>query len=145
MIKKKELRKKEIEDKLKDIIDSIMIVDENLPKETDDFLNSGLIKDGIYKKIEFSIQNVIDICNILNSDLRLGTPETEDSILENLEKNKILGKRIIGLIREMKGFRNILSHKYGTVNDEQAYEDIKDGLKDFELIIKEFEELLKKN
>ena len=40
----------------------------------------------------------------------------------------------------MKGFRNILAHRYGKINDEQAYEDVKDGLKDFELIINEIEE-----
>ena len=82
--KKGKLRKREIEDKIRDIIDSIMIIDENLPRELRDFLDSGLIKDGIYKKIEFSIQNIIDICNIINSDLRLGTPKTEEDIIENL-------------------------------------------------------------
>jgi len=45
----------------------------------------------------------------------------------------------------MKGFRNILIHKYGEIDDEKAYENIKEGLKDFEKIIKEIEGFLEKN
>jgi len=45
----------------------------------------------------------------------------------------------------MKSFRNILAHKYGEINDEQAFESIKEGLKDFEIFINEIEKFLKKN
>ena len=75
----------------------------------------------------------------------MGVPEEEDDIINNLEKKNIFDKKIISLIKEMKGFRNILIHKYGDVNDEQAFETIKEGLKDFELIISKIEEFLKKN
>ena len=101
------------------------------------------MRDAIYKEIEFSIELIIDICAIINSDLDLGTPETEDSIIDNLENKKILPEKIVKIIREMKGFRNILVHKYGELNDEQAFESIKDGLQDFDLIIKEIEMFLK--
>lgn len=116
-----------------------------MPADLEGFLKLGLVKDGIYKKIEFAIENIIDICSIINSDLRLGSPETEDSIFDNLEKNKILNKKALDLIREMKGFRNILVHKYGDIDDERAFETIKEGLKDFEVIIKEIETFLRKN
>jgi uncharacterized protein YutE (UPF0331/DUF86 family) len=141
---KKKIRKTLVKDKIKNIIDGVNIVAENLPDNFGDFINSGLIKDGIYKKIEFSIENILDISNIINSDLDLGTPETEDSIIEHLEINKIFDKKIINLISEMKRFRNILIHKYGEINDEQAFETIKTGLGDFELIIEEIERVLRK-
>jgi len=44
----------------------------------------------------------------------------------------------------MKKFRNVLVHKYGDIDDKKAYEDIKEGLKDFEHIINEIEKFLKK-
>ncbi len=144
MIKKLDLREKEIESKLTEIVDSISKVEDNLPGKYEDFAGLGLVKEGIYKKIEFAIESIIDICNIINSDLRLGSPETEDSILDNLETNNIFDKKIIDLIREMKGFRNILVHKYGKVDERKAFVNIHDGLKDFELIIKEIESFLKK-
>ncbi|MEK6846613.1 MAG: HepT-like ribonuclease domain-containing protein, partial [Nanoarchaeota archaeon] len=51
-------------------------------------------------------------------------------------------KNIIELIRQMKGFRNILVHKYGDIDDSKAYEDIKDGLPDFETVIKDIEKFI---
>ena len=145
MIKKRDLRKDEIKSKIDRILDSVSFIEESLPEDIKNFEDSRTLRNSIYKEIEFAIENVIDICNIINSDLRLGTPETEDSIIEHLNQNKIFDKKIIEIINEMKGFRNILVHKYGEVNDEQAFENIKEGLKDFELIVKEIEEFLKKN
>ncbi len=142
MIKKRELRKDLIKDKIKDVLDSIHLVEGNLPADFNSFENLGLIKEGIYKKIEFAIESVIDICYIINADLRLGTPEEEDDIFDNLKVNKIFSERVINLVREMKSFRNILVHKYGKINDKKAFETIKEGLKDFELIVKEIEGFL---
>ena len=45
----------------------------------------------------------------------------------------------------MKRFRNILVHKYGEIDDKQAFESIHEGLRDFELFINEIEKFLKKN
>jgi uncharacterized protein YutE (UPF0331/DUF86 family) len=45
-------------------------------------------------------------------------------------------------MREMKGFRNFLVHRYGILDDEIAYNDIKTGLKDFTTIFKEIESII---
>ena len=144
MIRRKEIRISEIEDNLAKIIDAVEIVENNLSSDFDSFSGSGLLKEGIYKKIEFAIESILDICNIINSDLRLGVPEAEENIIEHLERNKILDKKAIRLIKEMKKFRNVLVHKYGDVDDAKAYENIKNGLIDFEIIIKEIEIFLDK-
>src|SRR3989344_7812134 len=104
MIRRKEIRISEIEDNLAKIIDAVEIVENNLSSDFDSFSGSGLLKEGIYKKIEFAIENIIDICNIINSDLRLGVPEVEDDIFNNLETKKIFDKKIIDIIKEMKSF-----------------------------------------
>jgi len=141
-MKSKTIRKKLIEDKLSLITDSINEISDNLPSDFEDFKKLGLIKDGIYKKIEFAIENIIDICNIINSDLRLGVPEAEDDIFNNLESKKLFDKKVINLIKEMKSFRNILVHKYGKINDEEAFENISKGINDFEIILNEIEKII---
>ena len=113
-------------------------------KEYEDFKISRLLRNGIYKELEFALENVLDICSIINSDLGLGMPEVEDNILDNLEGKKIFAKKIVEIIRDMKRFRNILVHKYGKINDSIAFETISDGLKDFEMIINEIEKVIKK-
>ncbi len=142
-MREKKLREELIKSKISQIKDTLEIVEGNLPGNFDGFNKPVLLKDAIYKKIKFSIELTLDICAIINSDLNLGTPETEDSILDNLEKKKIFNKKAVNLIREMKGFRNILVHKYGEINDKRAFETIKEGLRDFGLVIEEIESFLK--
>ncbi|MBS3093061.1 DUF86 domain-containing protein [Candidatus Pacearchaeota archaeon] len=101
-------------------------------------------KRSIERLFQISIETVIDICNILNSNLKLGIPNDEDNLAENLENNKIISKKVSQLIKEMKGFRNILVHKYGKVDDEIVFENL-DKLSDFELFKKEILDFLKKS
>src|SRR3989344_4132131 len=115
MIIKNQLRKELIKSKISEIIESISSVEENLPENEEEFSNFGLMKKGIYKEIEFAIENVIDICNMINSDLRLGVPEVEEDIIHNLEAAKVFDKKIIELIKDIEGFL-IKCEKNGKVN-----------------------------
>ena len=133
-----------IQSKIEKIKDSLRFVEENLPSSAEQLEDSRLIKNALYKEVEFAIELVLDICSLINAGLRLGVPETEENILTNLENKKVFDKKIIPLIREMKRFRNYLVHKYGDIDDSKVYKDIKEGLKDFELIIKEVEKFLRK-
>jgi uncharacterized protein YutE (UPF0331/DUF86 family) len=137
------MREEIIRIKLKEIKDSLTKIKNNLPKTLEEFLDLGLIKDGIYKRVEFMIENVLDICKIINTDLNLGLPKKDVDIIENLMKHKIISKKMGEKIKEMKSFRNILVHVYGEIEDEIAYEEIKNGLKDFEDFEKEIESFLK--
>ena len=141
----KNLRKDRIEKKLTEVVDAIDFISENLPEEFEDFNSSRVLKNALYKEIEFVIQNIVDICFIINSDLRLGIPEVEDDVFKHLSQKDIFSKKAIGIIEEMKGFRNILVHKYGEIDDKKAFDNIKEGIEDFEEIIREVEEFLKNN
>jgi uncharacterized protein YutE (UPF0331/DUF86 family) len=137
------MREEIIRIKLKEIKDSLETVKTHLPQTLEEFLGLGLIKNGIYKSIEFMIENVLDICKIINTDLNLGLPKKDVDIIENLVKHKIVSKELGEKIKGMKSFRNILVHRYGEIDDEIAYEEIKNGLKDFDDFEKEIEKFLK--
>ena len=118
------MRTELIKHKLISIKENIELVKENIPDNLDEFKKLGLIKDGIYKKIEVSIQEIINICSIINSDLKIGIPSNRDEIISALENEKVLSKELGKKVRELKGFRNFLVHRYGRIQDEIAYEDI---------------------
>ena len=82
-----------------------------------------MVKDGIYKRMEFSIESIIDILSIINSDLRLSIPEDEEDFIENLGRNGILTQNMVDKVRRMKGFRNIIVHRYGRIDDLLALQD----------------------
>jgi len=94
-----------IKTKLKEIDESIRLVGEHLPDTFEEFSSMGLIKDGIYKRIEFAIEDVFDICAIINTDFELGIPGDDEEIVENLVKNEILSEEIKEKLRLMKHSR----------------------------------------
>lgn len=68
-------------------------------------------RDGIYKNIEFAIQNILDICAIIVKDEDLRVPSNDDDIFKELQDAEVMSEDVIETIRKMKGFRNFLVHK----------------------------------
>lgn len=84
------------------------LVLKHLPLNFEDFRQMGLVKDGINKRVEFAIENIWDICSIINSDREEGIPQDEDNILENLTNAGILDPDLGEKLKLTKGFRNIV-------------------------------------
>jgi uncharacterized protein YutE (UPF0331/DUF86 family) len=49
-----------------------------------------------------------------------------------LERREILSASLTGKLRRMRGFRNLLVHEYGRVDDRLVYEAVRSRLPDFE-------------
>ena len=144
MARKRELRAELIRSKLADIEESVDLVAENLPRSFEEFFKLGLVKDGIYKRMEFAIENIIDITSIINSDLRLSVPESEESFVENLVKNGILTQNLAEKTRRMKGFRNIIVHRSGRIDDLLAHKILTENMDDIYEFIESIERFLDK-
>lgn len=120
-----------IKTKIKEIGESLDMIEEYLPDDLEEFLSLGIIKDGIYKRLEFCIENVFDICAVLNADYNLGIPGSDEDIVDNLIRNKILPEEMKGKLGSMKGFRNIIVHRYGKLDDDLAFSIASENLGDF--------------
>ena len=116
------MRTEIIRTKIMEIKESLELIRENLPDSLEEFASLGLIKDGMYKRIEFSIENAFDICAIINTDLRLGIPRSDGDILEIMVRKNIIDNKMKEKLKSMKGFRNIIVHRYGGIDDELSYE-----------------------
>ncbi|MDP3565158.1 MAG: DUF86 domain-containing protein [Methanoregula sp.] len=130
--------------KIKEIVEGVSLVEEHLPKTADEFRMLGLIKDGIYKRIEFAIEDVFDICAILNSDLALGVPGEDEDIILHLADKGILSPVMQEKIHSMRGFRNIVVHRYGNIDDTLAFHLLTENIGDFSLFNAEIEQALEK-
>ena len=128
--------------KIKEMDESITLIKKHLPDTFEEFSNLGLVKDGIYKRLEFCIESVLDICAVINTDLKLGVPESDENILDNLIRNNIISDEVGCSLKSMKGFRNILVHRYGRINDEMAFSIVKENLHDFYRFIEVIENFI---
>ncbi len=136
------MREDIIKNKIKEILESLELINDNFPASFDEFQNLGIVKDGIYKRIEYAIENLIDIFYIINADLELGIPEDDSSMIDNLEAKSIISISVRNLMKNMKGFRNVVVHRYGKIDDKLAYTFIKENMGDFEIVIKCIENII---
>lgn len=130
--------------KMAEIEDSIAIIRENLPDRVEEFIDLGIVKDGIYKRAEYAIENVFDICHVINADLSLGIPSDEEDVIERLKRRKILDQTITEKLLSMRRFRNIVVHRYGIIDDKVAYSLLTEEIGDFEIFNNHIRHFLKK-
>ncbi|MBI3442011.1 MAG: DUF86 domain-containing protein [Proteobacteria bacterium] len=94
--------------------------------------------------LQISVEAAIDVCHLFVAGLRLGLPAEEDDIFEKLEHAGIISSSLKDTLKEMKGFRNILVHEYGEVDDQIVYEAVTTRLRDFDAFRREVLKALEK-
>ncbi len=139
---KKKICRDLIHVKIQEIREGIHLVSLHLPDSFEKFSQLGLVKDGIYKRTEYAIETVLDICAILNSDLKLGIPGEDEDSITHLVQGGILSHDMAEKIRGMKAFQNIVVHRYGTIDDQIAYTLLVERIGDFELLCRGIEHCL---
>jgi uncharacterized protein YutE (UPF0331/DUF86 family) len=75
--------------------------------------------------------------------LRLGLPAEEDDLFEKLQQAGIITSSRKESLKQMKGFRNILVHEYGHVDDMIVYEILQNNLNDFDAFKQEILQAIK--
>ncbi len=131
-------------EKFEMIEQNIGLIRDNISDDGDQFEGLGLIKDGIYKRYEFSVELVLDIIAMINSHFHMSIPNNTLEIILNLEKKKVFSSQCAEVIKGMKAFRDVLVHIYDKLNDQLAYENIIKSLDDFNLVKEEIIAFLKK-
>lgn len=92
----------------------------------------GANKRACERLLQISIECTLDICKLFVTGLRLGLPAEEDDLFEKLREAKLISPEMAEKLKEMKGFRNIIVHQYGRVDDQIAFQILKHNLGDFE-------------
>ncbi|MFB6099666.1 MAG: DUF86 domain-containing protein [Candidatus Nanohalobium sp.] len=133
-----------IREKLNLIDSSLDRVDENLPDTFEEFQQLDIEKDGVYKNVKTAIQAAYDICAMIVKAESLGVPEDESGFPDLLAEDDIISSELSESLKDMKGFRNALARRYGSIDDEVAYRNIVEGLGDFEVFRREVREYIKK-
>jgi len=144
MIPNTRIRADKIRFLLSEIDQSLSIITQNLPvtRDYEDFINLGLLKDGLYKRLEYNLQNIFNICAILNRDLKLGVPMNDDDIIGNLVKSGYINQDMGELLKDMNGLRNILVHQYNRINDLLVFDVFMTQIDDITAICDHFRVLI---
>ena len=103
---------------------------EIMPADFQDFLKIEK-RRACERLLQISIEGVIDICGLVVKGSRLGLPAEENDLFELLSKKGLITPAMKKKLRAMRGFRNIIVHEYGRVDEKIVYEMLTKRLKDF--------------
>ncbi len=105
--------------------------------EPEDLENS--YKD--YQALKFSlfemIEACIDIANHIISSERLRRAESYADMFKVLGESKVIPKDLAERLSLMARFRNLLIHRYGTLDSNRIVEIVRDHLTDIEMFMEE--------
>jgi uncharacterized protein YutE (UPF0331/DUF86 family) len=107
------------------------------PKTFEEYEESEIVRRACERLLHISIECVLDVCDIIFSQLKLGIPAAEEDIIESLRREKVITKKTTQKLKGMKGVRNILVHRYPYVDDERVFQSLKNELEDFDTFIHE--------
>lgn len=136
------LDKNRILSKLDELNSYLVELEEVMPKNYEEYVNSIEKKRSCERLLHISVECVIDVCSLMVKGLRLGLPSGEEDLFEKLERKKIISGRMKEKLKLMRGFRNVLVHRYGEVDDELVFENLK-SIEDFKDFSKEITSFLK--
>jgi len=105
---------------------------EVVPSSLEEYLEKAEKRRACERLLQIAIESLIDICGLFVTGLRLGLPGEEEDLFEMLERRGTLSASLTGRLRKMRGFRNLLVHEYGRVDDRLVYEAARSRLPDFE-------------
>ncbi len=122
--------RKRILSKLEDMMRYVEELKMMLPSK-EDYLLDLIIRRACEKTVEATIETLIDISAMIVSSEKIGLPKDEESIFDLLNKKKVLDVIICKRAKEMKGFRNILIHRYADTDNETVYNNLNEHISDF--------------
>lgn len=135
--------KKKVYRKLEEMKIYLNDLDNLLPDSFKEYVSETKTIRACEKTIELAIEAVISIISMIVSQEKLGIPDSEDDLIDFVSKKNIISKDVAREIKAMKGFRNILVHKYGEVDDARVYSYLSEERGDFSWFEKEINRYLR--
>jgi len=116
--------------KLNEMIRYVQELQEMLPEE-EEYLHDPIKRRACEKTVEVAIESLIDVSAMIISAQKLSLPSNEENIFDILIENAILTQELGEELKNLKGFRNVLIHRYGHVDDKMIYHNLSNYLDDF--------------
>ena len=115
-------------DKIDEIEKYLSELQNFIPKDFDDYMGDLKGKAACERYFEKIVEAVIDLVFIIIKEENLEIPEEDKQSFDVLAENGIISDQIANKLKDAKGMRNILAHKYGTVDDEIVFHSITEEL-----------------
>ncbi len=130
-----------INDKLEEIEGYLCELEEIIPSNFEEYkeIKTKAACERYFEKI---IEAIVDLAFLLIKELSLKIPGDDKGAFDVLFENKIISEELSTKLKEAKGMRNLLTYRYGYVDDEIVFESITEEIeKDSKKFINEIKKL----
>jgi uncharacterized protein YutE (UPF0331/DUF86 family) len=83
------------------------------------------------RAFQLACENLLDICNMIISDEGLGMPRDSRDSIRKLASHNMISESLALRLGELIGFRNLIVHQYGRVDDSRAHKQLYSESGDF--------------
>ncbi|MBI5235587.1 MAG: DUF86 domain-containing protein [Deltaproteobacteria bacterium] len=102
----------------------------------DEFLSDSKYYDSAKYNLIVAVEALIDLCNHIIAQERLGKPEEYADVLRIIGARLSLGADFMMRLEKMAKFRNLIVHLYWKVDNADVYKILKNNMDDFDIIKK---------
>jgi uncharacterized protein YutE (UPF0331/DUF86 family) len=128
-----------IKDKIKEIQKYLEELEIILPNDFQEYSSSIEKKAACERYFEKIVESANDLAYLIIKKKRWEIPE-ENKSFEKLFENKLISEKVFLKLKNAKGMRNIIAHRYGELEDELIFESITEELiQDIEMFLEEIE------
>ncbi len=100
--------------------------------DKEQILEDEEVEATVERYLNLAIEIVVQISQMLISRDNLEKPDTYRGTIEVLGKNEILPRRFAADFAPIAGLRNLLIHRYGTVDAERVVDELQDNVDHFD-------------
>lgn len=124
--------KEKISRKLENLTEYIGYLKNYQNTTIDDLKNDPTLRGAVERYLHLSAECVIDIAEIMISELGLRKPEEYKESIDILGEAGIIPDKFAFYFSPVAGFRNILVHEYAKVDIAEVHRHLQNDIKDFE-------------
>lgn len=106
------------------------------------FLHSFEKKQATKHSLQEAIESCLDIANHFIAEQGWNRAETYAEMFQELYNHQIINKSLMESLSDMARFRNLLVHRYGTIDEIRLWSILQEDLDDFTLFVKKIESFL---
>ena len=113
-----------INDKIDEIQEYISELEEIIPSDFESYQKDHKTKAACERYFEKIIEAIVDLAFLVIKDKGLKTPEEDKQAFDILAQESLISAKLAESLKDAKGMRNIITHEYGSIDDEVVFQAI---------------------
>lgn len=122
--------KERIRAKIDDLEQYAEDLEKDLPDSAGAYVSNRQIRRAVERDFELASETVIDISHMIVAGEGWEKPDDSKDAVSILEDNDLVTADLARSLQDMIGFRNLLVHRYGKIDQDQAFNHLVDGTED---------------